>query len=793
MPKRKKRGSSLGMRRKGYWKAFPSMAPEDSSNSTNINNEETRAVASNFFNETEINETVAEVQTNNLNENDEIEHATDDDHIENVDEMVQRKYFLKLYNNSRRWSVFHLFVYKYDGLNPPDGDYYKYWTGQGGLVSKIKNDAGISKGNGVKLLPIFENILECFRTEVDFRPKALETRGGQCPHLIRIESPEAQIVANGIESGLSIRRTWQNVNHHRLECGLELLSESSVVSVIRRMKPKLKKIRKRKQGSTDPDSPWSRARLQWSTQLLVRFGEIENELERPVERRFNRDEIGHLDIHQVVWWDETHRKCLIGGLSRTKHFHVLFPRDETGKVDVKNGEYSKEEISILNVKYEKECRMGLGCAMVAPLNDDNQTLPSEGRRCHLFNYTGKVLVSVSEGEKLIAKEIERIKTCSSKSSKWIDKNNSDEKKIYSNDPVDKLPKCGNKTRKKLLTVGIKYVSHIVAIEKPDEFVLPSGLTRTTFLAIWNAAKAASEQERPIPVDHRKAANPYESKYGDDWRKYIVKSPTMNNSVMITDYITHMMEESERIMRGTKHQEDWVIFHDALSLMTAVETKEWMEKKGFLARWVLPSKDLYDNMNDLKGKYKTNPIGNSPELMPWDAHLNADVHSSVDYHCLVAKDLKKNDPRKFDASTPKNMLKAYERVLDPGPDGLVPTPDRICQDVRRVILALHMVRAAGGTMIEERNLAKGRRHESRNDVRKLGGKRTKKPSSEYLPEDELLHKDLIEVRAAQLSNAAAMFDETVLPSYDDVENNSENLSTIQNTENENNENLEVGLV
>ena len=105
----------------------------------------------------------------------------------------------------------------------------------------------------------------------------------------------------------------------------------------------------------------------------------------------------------------------------------------------------------------------------------------------------------------------------------------------------------------------------------------------------------------------------------------------------------MIEESERVMKGTKHQEDWVIFHDALSLMTAVDTKQWMKQKGFLARWLLPSKDLYDNMDNLKGKYKTNPIGNSPEFMPWDAILNAGVHSSVDYHCLVAKDLEKINP------------------------------------------------------------------------------------------------------------------------------------------------------
>ena len=95
------------------------------------------------------------------------------------------------------------------------------------------------------------------------------------------------------------------------------------------------------------------------------------------------------------------------------------------------------------------------------------------------------------------------------------KNNSDEKKVYWNDPVDKLPKCGNQTRKKLLTVRIENMSHIVAIEKPEDFVLTSGLTITTSMAIWYHAKAASQQERPIPVDHRKAVNSYKSKYGDD--------------------------------------------------------------------------------------------------------------------------------------------------------------------------------------------------------------------------------------------------------------------------------------
>ena len=795
MPRRKKHGASLGMKRKGYWKSFPSMAGNNENNKNVINNDETMAAIDGYFNNPapDLAQNNNEQNDNNDTNNDDKSVMSDnDDEVENVDETVQKKYFAKVYTNARRWTIFCLFVYKYDGLNPPDGDFYKSWSGRNGLATKIRQDVGIDQHSGLKLIPMFEHILEQFRTEHDFNPKDLETRGGQRPHLIKLDSPEAQIIADGIEGGLSINGTWQNVNQHRLEGGLELLSESAVVSTIRRLKPKLKRVKRRKQGSTGPNSPWSRARLEWTTQLLVRFGELgEDDFPRPIERRFKRAEIGHLDIYQVVWWDETHRKCLIGGLSRTKNYHIMFPRTSDGKVDTKNGEYSNKEISILNVKYEKECRMGLGCAMVTPLDDNNSPLPPEGRRCKLFNYTSKVLVSISDGKKMMATEIRRVKNCSSKTTKWIDKV-APQDKVYSNDPVDKLKKCGYQTKKKLLTVGIKQVQDLRDISDANNFTLPPGLARKTFQTVWQYAKEAEEQPRPLPIDHRKAANPYESKYGADWKKFIVKSPTFSNSVLITDYITHIMQESKRVMEGTKHQEDWKVYHDALSLMTAKETKEWMREEGFLDRWILPSSDLYNNLPILKSKYDNNPIGNSPEFMPWDAHLNADVHSSVDYHCLVAKDLSNNDPRKFESSTPKNMLKAYERLLDPGEDGVVPSSHRICQDIRRVIKAFKLVRDASGCIIDERNLRKGRRYEASDDrVSKRGGKRQKKCSSKYLPNNNELHKDLVEVRAAQLMKAAAMFDDSIPLSINNEEGNSEN--TVRNTENNNNEDLEAGSV
>ena len=453
-------------------------------------------------------------------------------------------------------------------------------------------------------------------------------------------SPEAQIVADGIESGLSIRKTWHNVNWHRRENELEMLSESCVVEAIRRMKPVVKKIKKRKMGSTDPNSDWAIAQKNWCTQLLVRLGEIE--MPRPVEKRFCLTEIGKLDLHQIVWWDETHRKCLIGWLSATKNCFIDFPRDKEGRFDVK-GEYSQKIILRLNVKYEKECRMGLGCAMVKPLDQNGEELPSEGRRCNLFNYTSKVLISVSDFNKLVKTEIARVRKCSPNSSVWVE-NRRERGVIYSNECVKVLKQCGDKTRDKLHQVGIDNVGKLKNVPNPNDFELPQGLTRVAFVKLWEQAQESSDASIPPPVDHRKAVHPYISKYGDQWQAKIKKSPTFSNSVCVTDYIEHIINESQLVMNGTRHSDDWFFFHDALSIMTAAETKQWMKEKGYYERWILPSINLYDNYPNLKTKYKGNPLGNSPEFMPWDAHLNSDIHASMDYHCLMSKHLAEDDPK-----------------------------------------------------------------------------------------------------------------------------------------------------
>merc|ERR1719276_261471 len=109
----------------------------------------------------------------------------------------------------------------------------------------------------------------------------------------------------------------------------------------------------------------------------------------------------------------------------------------------------------------------------------------------------------------------------------------------------------------------------------------------------------------------------------------------------------------------------------------------MESKGYLKRWILPSNDLYSGDIEFKKRYSDNPLGNSPEFMPWDTHLNQDVHSSHDFHVSSTIHLPDDHPRKFSGSTPKRMAHSYQRILHPT-EGVSPTDGRILQDINRIL-------------------------------------------------------------------------------------------------------------
>ncbi len=85
-----------------------------------------------------------------------------------------------------------------------------------------------------------------------------------------------------------------------------------------------------------------------------------------IPKWFDAKQMSKLKMAQAVWWDKKHKKCIIGGQQgrKTTNF-VRFPRDDNGKIDLVDGSYDDSKVSYLNVKYEKEVRLCLGCALVS--------------------------------------------------------------------------------------------------------------------------------------------------------------------------------------------------------------------------------------------------------------------------------------------------------------------------------------------------------------------------------------------------------------------------------------------
>ena len=129
-------------------------------------------------------------------------------------------------------------------------------------------------------------------------------------------------------------------------------------------------------------------------------------------------------------------------------------------------------------------------------------------------------------------------------------------------------------------------------------------------------------------EHRKAKHPYCSRYGERWVEKLKSSTAMSKFCCIDDLIRFMMNEAETLMKGSVHEEDFYIVHNALVLMTANETIKWMKQKGYLHRWLLPLNGLHDG-----NPYAGRPVGNIPEFTPLDNSLNRYIWHRLRFHCV----------------------------------------------------------------------------------------------------------------------------------------------------------------
>ena len=362
-----------------------------------------------------------------------------------------------------------------------------------------------------------------------------------------------------------------------------------MATAVNRLKPKIVPITAAPQSANlSADDPLGRARYEQLQQHRLRMGRVKLEdLSVEDQRRpaFINLEDYKYSVEQVSFWDEIHPVCRIGGRAPGPQSKAQrqFLRDiNTGKLvqllDGINGNYS-EPARWGRVKYNKEIRLSLGCCLC---RDDNGEL--QGRRLPLFDYTNRWVVTITQyEEECIPRQIRKIKSTTVKKG-WVEGERTPDEGLFEEDPVSMIKGIGKKAKALLARMGIKTISRFARLRSSRiKTLVKQKVITTVKVTTWlQVARSAHPGEYHLNViDHRRADNPYKSRYGEAcWRDHIRNDIRKAGWVSITELVRHMDKETATALRP-KWGDKYFWYHDALSQLTCKRTRAWMQEEGLL--------------------------------------------------------------------------------------------------------------------------------------------------------------------------------------------------------------------
>jgi hypothetical protein len=192
--------------------------------------------------------------------------------------------------------------------------------------------------------------------------------------------------------------------------------------------------------------------------------------------------------------------------------------------------------------------------------------------------------------------------------------------------------------------------------------------------------------------------------------------------------------------------------------------------SFLSQWFLPEHGL-----NAGTQWEKMPVGNMPYLMNWDDSLNKDVDDVCAAQVMATILLKKLPDGKwpqdkFVMDTPRNLSRAYERVLDPqyssGYDGWLAARLRhdtlACLGAKIVAAVIAhgapLSRASG----DDRALPSGHRHTATRGEHtgKNGGVRTKTTLEKVLAQRKWLHPHTARGQAMRIAQSRERYESIV---------------------------------
>jgi hypothetical protein len=150
---------------------------------------------------------------------------------------------------------------------------------------------------------------------------------------------------------------------------------------------------------------------------------------------------------------------------------------------------------------------------------------------------------------------------------------------------------------------------------------------------------------------------------------------------------HVISKGIQIYKGTPCENTWLIYHDHLKIWWEKESQEYL-KSLLCPIEGNPSRTWYDkqithcgenNNGKVVKAYQNCLPGDSPELMPLDCHLFADVQEGAAKNVALTFHIHHAHPNaalKYSFATPHKVFDALQRTIDAG----CPSATRIAEDV-----------------------------------------------------------------------------------------------------------------
>lgn len=475
----------------------------------------------------------------------------------------------------RKGAIIYIYCYLL-GSPPPD-----VWAGIDGTILNIMNRLSLPRNSRTRVTEILKA-----RYEFNLTNEEVRKQSGR-PSLINEGTDEAIIIILSLEKGLGLGNATILVNEHRRVKGDDPISYSAVQRFCS-SSPILSCTRRatKKSGNDDKGSIWANARLNQANQLIRQL------------------DSGELNIEAIVWWDEKHKKCILGCCTKDE-WRVC--RNEAGEIcDEEHGGKFPDKLKVTSVKFPKEARGIFGAALVSK---DNIL---QGVKAEPFEYTEKMVVGPANFEKKIKAEVARVKSMK---------------------------------------------------------------------GIWSGGQG------------------YEGKYGEDWRKHVIKKLSTDGYICVIELMDHVIKESIKIYEGTVHKDTFFIFHDGLSAWWEKDAQDFMESKGFKDRQIKNT-----NEGNKSNRYNEKVVGDSPEICrALDSHGFAHLELCIKTHVALTSCYDIEDPRRFKLGTPKEVYRTLRRCWE-----ISPTSDQIIEDILGFRLILEKIVEAEGCVIADEYFRTGRR-------------------------------------------------------------------------------------